>query len=233
MRRHRPGLLLTVALLCVGCADHADSPTPSESLRRQAAVLRSRNEIEPAEKLLRKAVALQPAESTDQRVARTDLLAELGALQSSAGRTGAAEESYREALALAEQNRGRPEVIINLRTQLAGLCYRRRGYQEAADLYHLVLDEEESLLGPGHPDILGTLSILGGLELRLGHLDSAEKIFRRQLAGVEKTQGHEKREVATVLDNLAEVAERAGRKQEAADLRARAAQIRHKLCDEC
>lgn len=233
MPRPAPVLLLAAVLLCIGCAGRRDEVSAAESLRRQAAELRARNEINQAETLLLQAVERQGESTADERAARRDLFAELGSLQSSAGRAAAAEQSYRQALALALRDNRRPEVTIHLRTQLAGLCYRRAAYQEAADLYHQVLAEEQALLGPEHPDVLGTLSILGGLELKLRHLDQAERLFRRQLAGVQKAYGAEKREVSSVLDNLADVAEMSGRNEEARELRAKAAQIRHKLCDEC
>ena len=233
MSRPAPGLLLAVALLCGGCTDRGTAMSAAETLRRQAIELRARNEISRAEETLKQAVTLQGDATADQRAATADLLAELGALQSSAGRTDAAEQNYREALALATRDQRRAEVTINLRTQLAGLCYRRTNYQEAANLYHVILQQEEASLGTGHPDVLDTLSILGGLELKLQHLDVAEKLFRRQLIGVRKLHGAEKREVSSVLDNLAEVAERAGKHEDAKELRTEAARIRHKLCDEC
>jgi len=141
-----------------------------------------------------------------------------------------AEKLYREALALLETApRGSEAAIINLRTQLAGLCYRQARLDEAADFYHSVLTLEVATLGEGHPDPLGTMSILGGLELKRGKL----ALFRRQLTGVQKLHGAEKRETTSVLDNLADVLEKAGQPAEATRLREEAKRIRHKLCDEC
>jgi tetratricopeptide (TPR) repeat protein len=145
-----------------------------------------------------------------------------------------AEKLYREALALLETApRGSEAAIINLRTQLAGLCYRQARLNEAADFYHSVLALEVATLGEGHPDPLGTMSILGGLELKRGKLAEAEALFRRQLTGVQKLHGAEKRETSSVIDNLADVLEKAGQPAEAARLREEAKRIRHKLCDEC
>ena len=145
-----------------------------------------------------------------------------------------AEKLYREALALLETApRGAEAAIINLRTQLAGLCYRQTRLDEAADFYRSVLKLEVASLGEGHPDPLGTMSILGGLELKRGKLPEAEALFRRQLTGVQKLHGAEKRETASVLDNLADVMEKAGQPAEATRLREEAKRIRHKLCDEC
>ena len=96
-----------------------------------------------------------------------------------------------------------------------------------------MLTLEVASLGEHHPDALGTMSILGGLELKRGKLPEAEALFRRQLAGVQKLHGAEKRETTSVLDNLADVLEKAGQTAEASRLRGEAARIRRKLCDEC
>jgi tetratricopeptide (TPR) repeat protein len=145
-----------------------------------------------------------------------------------------AEKLYREALTLLETGpRGSDAAIINLRTQLAGLCYRQSRLEEAAEFYRSVLILEVSVLGETHPDSLGTMSILGGLELKREKFPEAEFLFRRQLASVQKVHGAEKREAASVLDNLADVLEKAGQTAEAARLRDEAKRIRHKLCDEC
>jgi tetratricopeptide (TPR) repeat protein len=144
------------------------------------------------------------------------------------------EQLYIEALTLLEDApRGTDAAIINLRTQLAGLCYRQSRLDDAARLYHSVLALEITSLGANHPDALGTMSILGGLELKRGKFAAAEALFRRQLTGVQKLHGTEKRESAAVLDNLAEVLEKAGQAAPAGKLREEARRIRHKLCDEC
>lgn len=96
-----------------------------------------------------------------------------------------------------------------------------------------MLTLEVATLGEGHPDPLGTMSILGGLELKRDKLTEAEALFRRQLTGVQKLHGAEKRETTSVLDNLADVLEKAGQPAEATRLREEAKRIRHKLCDEC
>lgn len=230
----RPALIL-LALLAAGCAETDLAPAISpEALRQKAATCRSEGKQPEAEDLLAQAIRLQPTATRDQRATAADLRRELASLRMSADDLAQAERLYAEALDLLESSpRGADAAIINLRTQLAGLCYRQARYDEAARFYRSVLALEIATLGPDHPDTLGTMSILGGLELKRGKFAEAEAHFRRQLSGVQKLHGAEKRESAAVLDNLAEVLEKAGRAVPAAELREEARRIRHKLCDEC
>ena len=227
--------LCLLAALIGGCAETSLAPAVSpESLRKKAAALRSQGKSSEAEDLLGQAIRAQPTQTRDQRSAAADLRRELASLRMSADDLAGAEKLYRDALALLENKpRGPEEAIINLRTQLAGLCYRQSRFDEAADYYRSVLSLEVALLGETHPDPLGTMSILGGLELKRGKLAEAETLFRRQLRGVQQVHGAEKREVTSVLDNLADVLDKAGQAAEAARLRGEAARIRRKLCDEC
>jgi tetratricopeptide (TPR) repeat protein len=205
-----------------------------ETLRQRAAVSRSEGRTDEAAQLLAQAIALQQTKTRDERSVSGDLRRELAALRMSADDLAGAEKLYREALALLETApHGSEAAIINLRTQLAGLCYRQARLDEAADFYLSVLKLEVATLGEGHPDPLGTMSILGGLELKRGKLIEAEALFRRQLIGVQKLHGAEKRETASVIENLADVLEKAGQPAEVARLREEAKRIRHKLCDEC
>lgn len=224
-----------LAGLLAGCVSPPSAPAPNpEALRQQATTSRAAGRTDEAGCLLVAAIQVQPAGTRDQRAAAADLRRELAGLRMSADDLAGAEKLYREALALLEDApRGADAAIINLRTQLAGLCYRQSRLDEAADFYRSVLSLEVGTLGETHPDALGTMSILGGLELKRGKPAEAEALFRRQLTGVQKLHGAEKRETSSVLDNLADALEKQGRSAEAARLRAEAARIRRKLCDEC
>ena len=227
--------LCLLAGLIVGCAATSVAPAGSaEALRQRAAARRSEGKSAEAENLLGQAIRAQPTQTRDQRSAAADLRRELASLRVAGDDLVGAEKLYREALTLLETApRGADAAIINLRTQLAGLCYRQSRFDEAAEFYHAVLALEVAVLGETHPDPLGTMSILGGLELKRGKHAEAETLFRRQLRGVQQVHGAEKRETASVLDNLADVLEKAGQAAEATRLRGEAARIRRKLCDEC
>ena len=62
---------------------------------------------------------------------------------------------------------------------------------------------------------------------------AAPAVVNVSARGVQQVHGAEKRETASVLDNLADVLEKAGQAAEATRLRGEAARIRRKLCDEC
>jgi tetratricopeptide (TPR) repeat protein len=231
MPRFALSLLTLLVAACGGSSAPAVNP---EALRQRAAACRIEGRPDEAATLLDAAVRAQPTQTRDQRSAAADLRRELASLRVAGDDLVGAEKLYREALTLLETApRGADAAIINLRTQLAGLCYRQSRFDEAAEFYRSVLILEMSVLGETHPDPLGTMSILGGLELKREKFPEAEFLFRRQLAGVQKVHGAEKRETASVLDNLADVLEKAGKPAEAGRLREEAKRIRHKLCDEC
>lgn len=227
--------LILLVILSAGCRETSLAPAVSpEALRQKATACRAEGKQAEAEALLVQAVTLQQTKTRDERSAAADLRRELASLRMSADDLAGAEKLYREALALLEEwPRGVDAAIINLRTQLAGLCYRQARLDEAAEFYRSVLTLEVASLGEGHPDPLGTMSILGGLELKRGKPAEAEALFRRQLTGVQKLHGAEKRETTSVLDNLAEAMDKQGQAAEATRLREEAKRIRHKLCDEC
>ena len=227
--------LILLALLAAGCGETSLTPVIStEALRQKAAAKRLEGKQAEAEALLIQAIGLQPVATRDQRATAADLRRELASLRMAADDLVRAEQLYLAALALLEAPpRGSDTAIVNLRTQLAGLYYRQSRLDEAARFYRSVLALEITALGVDHPDALGTMSILGGLELKRGNFTEAETHFRRQLTGVQKLHGVEKRESAAILDNLAEVLEKAGQAVPAAKLREEARRIRHKLCDEC
>ena len=231
MPRFALSLLSLLVAACGGSSAPAVSP---EALRQRAAACRIEGRPDEAANLLVAAVRAQPTSTRDQRAAAADLRRELASLRVAGDDLVGAERLYVEAVTLLETTpRGADDAIINLRTQLAGLCYRQSRFDEAADFYRTVLALEVTTLGETHPDPLGTMSILGGLELKRGKFAEAETLFRRQLSGVQKVHGVEKREVSSVLDNLADVLDKAGRAAEATRLREEAKRIRRKLCDEC
>ena len=227
-RRDLPRGLSLVLLLLAGCA--AD---PS-GLRKEAVALRAEGRITEATAAYGRLIASLEGEDRDSRTARADALRELGGMHASFGEPDVAERSYRKALEIAEASpRLSSASIINLHSQLAALSYRAGRNAEAVVRYETVLELERSSLGEDHPDVLSTLGILSGLHMKCDRPDRAEPLLRRQLALTERIHGPARRESATALDRLAEALARLGKTAEAAALRAKASEIRKKLCDEC
>lgn len=227
-RRDLPRGLSLLLLLLGGCA------TDPSDLRREAVALRADGRIPEATAAYARLVASLSGKDRDTRQARADALRELGGMHASFGDASVAERSYREALRIAEAAPALSTAfIINLHAQLASLSYRAGRVEEAVERYGAVLRLEQASLGEGHPDVLATLGILSGVHMKCGRPDRAEPLLRRQLALSERIHGPARRETASAMDRLAEALVRLEKGAEAAALRAKAAEIRKKLCDEC
>lgn len=165
---------------------------------------------------------------------RAEYLEWLGRIHAEQGEFADAEAAYQDCVA-AWRALPAPdaEAFANALVQLAGIHYRLNDYVHASAGYAEAIAREEARLGADHDDILGLLSIRAGLELKMGHAIEAEGLLRRQLATIVRTRGADRREAASVMDSLAEALGQQDRKAEAAELRQKAKEIRHKLCDEC
>ncbi len=184
---------------------------------------------EPASKKAPEAVS-QPSEKA-RAAAQLEISARAAA---SEGRFADAAKAYVLYLdTLSEDPARDPETYANGLTQLAGCYYRLKFFAPAAARYREAIAFESARLGREHPDVEGLLSILAGVELRLGRPKEAERIQRDLLAAEYRRHGRGRREAATILFNLADALEAQGRTAESADCRQEAKDIRHKLCDEC
>ncbi|MFM2383251.1 MAG: hypothetical protein RL515_1238, partial [Verrucomicrobiota bacterium] len=118
--------LSLLTLLVAGCGGPSAPAVSPEALRQKAALSRAEGRTDEAAALLAEAVRAQPTANRDQRTAAADLRRELASLRVASDDLAGAEKLYREALTLLETSpRGSDAAIINLRTQLAGLCYRQ------------------------------------------------------------------------------------------------------------
>src|SRR5262249_55406927 len=75
-------------------------------------------------------------------------------------------------------------------------------YDEALPLSDRALDIRENVLGPDHPDVASSLSILAVLYEAKGDYVKAEPLFRRALEIREKALGPEHPDVASSLNYL-------------------------------
>jgi tetratricopeptide (TPR) repeat protein len=74
---------------------------------------------------------------------------------------------------------------------------------EAKFMFRYLLERQEEVLGPDHPDTLATVHSLAALRARLGHIAEAETMFRRVLAQREIIFGEKHLATVTTMYALA------------------------------
>lgn len=238
------------AALCLlawlaGCTPTVEGPKETRVIgetlpfRLTSEVARRATEGEPArleevERDVRHMLSRRLHRTPENLLKRARYLDLLGRVYAEQGEYADAEAAYRDCVDTMRATPGAsPEELANGLVQLAGVFYRLGDLAHASEAYAEAIALEEVRLGKDHDDLLGLLSIRAGLELKLGRPTEAEALLRRQLDTITRTRGLERREAASVLDNLAEALSQQDRKAEAAELRQKAREIRHKLCDEC
>jgi tetratricopeptide (TPR) repeat protein len=135
------------------------------------------------------------------------------------------EKHYRRALAIRDKALGpaHPTTALTM-LNLADALQAQKKYAEAEKLQRVVLPIFEKV----HGEDTKTATALNNLGANLqaqARFKEAEPYLRRALLMKEKTLGPMNPSVAHTLNNLAEVCEALGRKDEAVKLRARAAEI--------
>jgi CHAT domain-containing protein/Tfp pilus assembly protein PilF len=78
-------------------------------------------------------------------------------------------------------------------------------YDEAQFMAEKALGIREKEIGPDHPDIAYTLTLIANIAYYKGDLVRAERLYHRAIAMLEKTLGADHPQVATRLNNLASV----------------------------
>lgn len=135
------------------------------------------------------------------------------------------EKHYRRGLALREKLLGAQHPATALiMLNLADVMQAQKRFAEAEKLQRVVLPIFEKAHGDD-PKTATALHNLGTNLQQQGRYKEAEPVLRRSLAMKEKVLGTMSQSVANTLVNLAEVSEALGRKDEAAKLRSRAAEI--------
>ena len=238
-------LRMTLLALLAGCTPTVEGPAElrivSEDLplRLTHEIAKRATEGAPArfaevEQEVRHLLSRRLHRTPENLSKRARYLELLGRIHAEQGDFADAEAAYRASVeAWRSVPAAEPEAFANALVQLAGIHYRLNDYARASAGYAEAIALEETRLGADHDDILGLLSIRAGLELKLGHAVAAEGLLRRQLATIVRVRGVDRREAASVMDSLAEALSLQDRRTEAAELRQKAKEIRHKLCDEC
>ncbi len=222
--------LLPHALIVLQYAPESgvESESTAILLNQVALYLNSRADFGAAERLMRRAVAVNEAnECEDPSLAIT--LQNIAALLSDVGRYSEAISCIQRSISLDEMRQGleHPDVASGLNI-LASLYTSQGLYDDAEPLHLRALAIREKALGREHRDVAFSLNNLAWLYNAQGHLDRAVSLQQRSLEIIEKTFGFEHPNVATSLNNLALFYRVEGRYQEAEPLQLRSLAILEK-----
>ncbi len=132
----------------------------------------------------------------------------------------------RQALVAAERGQVGPQVLAQVKSNMAAVAVGRADYAAAVDAYQEVLDLLAQVHEPGHPSMGGAWNNLGGVYMHLGRLEEAEPAMQRALDIWERQLGEEHPLVATALNGLSALYERERRYPEALAVAERALKIR-------
>ncbi len=182
---------------------------------------------EVKEEALRSRRASHPV---DLRAVATDLN-NLGRLEYDLGDYAAAEERFREALALWLELDDEATAAFALRNLAAVLMHRGES-EEALELHGRLLDIQRRQHGPDHPEIAASLYSLGALHRVRGEPARAEPYLRRALEIFSRSFGEKHTRVAAVDSSLGRVLQALGLLPEARTHLERALAIRRELLGE-
>ncbi|MEZ5440840.1 MAG: tetratricopeptide repeat protein [Lysobacterales bacterium] len=159
-----------------------DHPDTLASRDRLGDGLRQISQFDEAEVLLRDNLARREALSDTPAWALGDSLNNLGLLLSTIGQRSEAEPLLRRALAVREASLGVDHKLTLIsRSNLGLLLLDSERLSEAEAPLTDVLARRRALLGQ-HPQVANSAQALGTLQLRQGHMDRAESLFREALA---------------------------------------------------
>jgi nephrocystin-3 len=181
------------------------------SLSSLGLLLKSKENLEGAEPLLRKALKITEKSHGSEHADMGIDLNNLAALLKDKGDYEGAETLYRKALAITEKAQGSEHPKTGIRCNNLGLLLKNKGnYESAEPMLRRALAIFEKAQGPEHPSTGTSLNNLGSLLQDKGDYEVAEPILRRALAIFEKAQGHDHPDTATSLNKLASLLQNKG-----------------------
>ncbi len=187
----------------------------AQSLDRYGFVLQELDDLDRAEEVLRKSVALY-RRHPDDAAGLGEALNDLGMTLSYRGRYDEAESLLREALKAKERVSGIETAEYAASLANLGLTLKWKGnFEEAEPIYRRVLAIRKKVLGTQHPEYAISLDNLGVLLGQKGEYEESERRFREALAIRTKLLGEDHPDVAMNLNNLATLYRVQGRLDEA------------------
>lgn len=196
----------------------AEHEYTAAALNSLAVALEKLGDFTGAESLLRRAVAILDGKLGKQHPDTATTISNLARVLDAQGKFSGA--SAVQSAPAARTVAGDPAAGVALRAQEA---LRRGQYEEAETLHHQVLAIHEKSLGE-HPTTARSMSNLGNVLYLQGKYADAEAVYRRALTMREKLLGANHPDVATSLNNLANVLQELNKDQRmsASEARARA-----------
>ncbi len=196
---------------------------PATGLRlNNYGMLLLRSDARAAEEVLSRALAVLAGALGSDHPRVATVWSNLGSAHTRLGRHQEAAAAYEQALAIRRQRLGETSVRTAYAQSNLANAYHALGRSGAAEELALAaVATEEALLGPEHPSLGPALRILGQIRRDRGDFAEAEVLLRRSLA-IQETSVGAREHLPGLLEELADLAERAGRNDEATTLRARA-----------
>lgn len=167
-----------------------------------SSVYRRLGSLERARKLSEEAIKILRSSNPEDSPALAALINNLASILYDQENHQAAEEKFREVLAM-KRRLGQPESELGTNvTNLASTLMQLGRYDEAEGFYRQTLEIRERVDGPDSPDTATSLYCLGALYFYRGDFSRAEPLLRRALDIRVRRLGPEHTKAAQVLNTL-------------------------------
>ena len=177
--------------------------------------------VEAARKMFEEALTIYEKEYGPKHEEVARVLNNFAFVHLGSGKLAEAEELFRRALDINRAiNPEGPAVALNL-ANLASLTKQQGPHDDALEMCKEALRIRKRLFGEEHPLTIETLARVGGLERDSGNLNEAGRCLRRAF-NLSEALPKESRNMAYILDHLAELELRNGNAAEAISLLTRA-----------
>lgn len=163
------------------------------------------NKFDEAEALTSRSLALYRRAHGSEHIKVANALNSLAGILQRKGKFKQSEETFKEAIAIAEKLESGSSAVAAYRNNLANLLSQLGRDAESAPLYRATLALREKVLGPDHPQVAESSANLGMLLQRLGKLEEAEKLIARAIEITRKQPKVNRHHLALFIHALAEV----------------------------
>ncbi len=196
-------------------ADHLDVGYLLHDLARLYTLQEKYAEAEP---LYQRALKIEEKALGSEHVDIGYLLHNLAFTYESQGKYAESERLYRRALAIKEKTLEPDDLELALTLSDLGELYNSLGkYIEAEPLHRRALLIRENALGSDHPEVAESLNHLGEWHDLQDRRIEAELLYRRALAIAEKVLEADDPVVVRISENLTNLYEKIGRKEESTE----------------